>query len=458
MSFFYSFIGMLLHSIWQAGLLTLVFVCVQGLAANMHPLQRRNLLYSLLSAQVVVSIFTFIIYFAQKDFILIKSAAVFSLGWLANYVNIIFSFYFIVVLYKFLSVIFQWNLFIKNYNKSLLKVSADLKIFTEIKACQLGIKRKVKVWYCKNIESPITFGFLKPMILLPFSLVNAMSMQEVETIILHELAHIKSKDYLLNWLLLGMEIVYFFNPFIEMLTNKIKLEREKNCDTQVLDFNYNEILYAQTLLKIAQNKVAVKPFQLGAVKQTTQLLQRIQFFSKEENRGFKQYKLNILAWVFIPVLLFTTTLFIQNKQRSTDVIIPYSKVLFAPIYQTEKLNANFELASVINITPSKKLEKKQNDIAKVKEQKVKIDDVTFDESALIIEDILPIAYYEIADSVKEFLYNVETQQGKMTQSYKLIQRNDRWILEPQWMIVERNNDTPIRYKNDTVYNKIDSIQ
>jgi beta-lactamase regulating signal transducer with metallopeptidase domain len=459
MSFFYSFIGMLLHSIWQAGLLALVYICVQGLVTNMHPLQRRNLLYSLLSAQVVVSVFTFIIYFIQKDFSVITGTGVLSLSWLSNYVNIIFSFYFIVVLYKFLSVIFQWNVFIKNYRRSLLKASAELKIFTELKAYQLGIKRKVTIWYCNNIESPITFGFLKPMILLPFSLVNAMSMQEVETIILHELAHIKSKDYLLNWLLLGIEIVYFFNPFVQLLTNKIKLEREKNCDVQVLDFNYNEILYAQTLLKIAQNTVAVKSFQLGAVKQTAQLLQRIQFFSREDNRGFKQYKLNIVGWAFIPVLLFTTTLFMQRKQTNANITIPYSKALITPIYQPKKLDTYVELARVVNITPLKKIEKNQDNFAIVKGKKAKINELTFNESAIVIEDILPIAYNETADSVKEFLYNVETQQGKMTQSYKLIQRNGRWILEPQWMIVERNADSiSSQVITDTIFNRIDSIQ
>jgi beta-lactamase regulating signal transducer with metallopeptidase domain len=458
MSFFYSFIGMLLHSIWQAGLLALVYVCVHALATNMHPLQRRNLLYSLLSVQVVVSVFTFIIYFAQKDFSVITSAAVFSLSWLANYVNIIFSFYFIVVLYKLLSVIFQWNVFIKNYRRSLLKASAELKIFTELKAYQLGIKRKVTVWYCNNIESPITFGFLKPMILLPFSLVNALSVQEVETIILHELAHIKSKDYLLNWLLLGMEIIYFFNPFIKLLTNKIKLEREKNCDSQVLDFNYNGILYAQTLLKIAQNTVSVKSFQLGAVKKTSQLIQRIQFFSAAENRGLKQYKLNMFGWAVIPILLLTTTLFVQKKQANINPTIPYSKTLFAAIPQPKKLDTYFELARVINIAPSKKLEKSQGDFVKVIEKKVKTTESNFTESEIILENILPVTYNETPDSVKEFLYNVETQQGKMTQSYKLIQRNGRWILEPQWMIVERNADSISLLNTDTIFNRIDSIQ
>jgi beta-lactamase regulating signal transducer with metallopeptidase domain len=459
MSFFYSFIGMLLHSIWQAGLLTLVYISVQALVTNIHPLQRRNLLYSLLSAQVVVSLFTFFIYFTQQKFALITGTNGFSLNWLSKYVNTIFVFYCLVVFYKFLSVIFQWNVFIKNYQKSLLKASSELKIFTELKAYQLGIKRKVTVWYCKNIESPITFGFLKPMILLPFSLVNTMSMQEVETIILHELAHIKSKDYLLNWLLLGMEIVYFFNPFALSLTNKIKLEREKNCDTQVLDFNYNEILYAQTLLKIAQNTVAVQSFQLGAVKQTSQLLQRIHFFSTIENYNLKPYKLNILGWMFIPVLLFTTTLFLQKNKIVNITTLQYSKILVAQIYQPKRIVSYSEVAQVMNIVSSKNAKKEQSNFAKVKAKKVRTIDLTFKESAIEMENILPVSYNETADSVKEFLYNIETQQGKMTQSYKLIQRNGRWILEPQWMIVERNADS-ISYplNTDTIFNRVDSIQ
>jgi beta-lactamase regulating signal transducer with metallopeptidase domain len=456
MFFFYAFIGMLLHSIWQAGLLALVYVCVDACATKMHPLQRRNLLYSLLSVQVIVSVFTFFIYFTQKDFTIITSTKSFSFSWLANYSNIIFAFYFIVVLYKFFSVIFQWNVFTKSYPKSLLKPSAELKIFTELNAYQLGIKRKVTVWYCNNIQSPITFGFLKPMILLPFSLANALSVQEVETIILHELAHIKSKDYLLNWLLLGMEIVYFFNPFVQILSNKIKLEREKNCDAQVLDFNYNEILYAQTLLKIAQNTVAVKVFQLGAVKQTSQLLERIQFFCTEDNRAFKHYKLNILAWLFIPILLLATTLFLQNKKTSIIVTKQYSKALVTNVYKPEKLNQHLDATKKLSDIVAKKKDKVALKVDKILNENKIINDAF--QSAEYIDNAMQVAFDETEDSVKEFLYNVETQQGKMTQSYKLIQRNGSWILEPQWMIVERNTDTLNKLNTDTIFNRIDSIQ
>ncbi len=462
MSFFYSFIGMLLHSIWQAALLTLTYMCISAFAKKMHPISRRNLIYSILSVQIIVSIATFIYIFSEKKFGSINSifhSNSFSFSWLNEYASTICFLYFVVVLYKFLSVIFQWNLFIKNYRNDLLKPSAELKIYTELKAQQLGIVRKVKVWYCKNIESPITFGFLKPMILLPFSLINALSMEEVETIILHELAHIKSKDYLLNWLLMGMEITYFFNPFVKILTNKIKLEREKNCDTQVLDFNYNEILYAQTLLKIAQNSLSVKPFQLGAVKQTSQLLQRIQFFSVEENRVFKQYRLNIFGWLLIPFLLFITTFLIQKKQIGIDSMESYGKVIFAPIYKEEKLNKNLELEKVIIVDAPKKIENKPESLPEIVEQEAQSKSFTFDESAIIMEDVLPVRYDETADSVKEFLYNIETQNGKMTQSYKLIKRSNRWVLEPQWMIVERNNDTTLlKLKADSIFNSIDSIQ
>ncbi len=456
MPFFYAFIVMMLHSIWQAGLLALVYVSIDACATKIHPLHRRNLLYSLLSAQVIVSIVTFYFYFTQIDFSYITSTNRFSFGWINKYGNIIFSFYFVVVLYKFLSVIFQWNVFIKSYRKNLLKPSAELKIFTELKAYQLGIKRKVTVWYCNNIQSPITFGFLKPMILLPFSLANALSMQEIETIILHELAHIKSKDYLLNWLLLGMEIVYFFNPFVQLLSHKIKLEREKNCDTQVLDFNYNEILYAQTLLKIAQNTVALKVFQLGAVKQTSQLLKRIQFFSADDNRAFKHYKLNILAWLFIPILLLATTLFLPIVKTTHTATNLYSNTFAKAQYKPEVINKYFAIPKTISEVVVKKNAKTEKKVNIILKEKQIIDDAI--QSAEYIDNAIQVAFDETTDSVKEFLYNVETQQCKMTQSYKLIQHNGSWILEPQWMIVERNNDTLHKLNTDTIFNRIDSIQ
>ena len=63
---------------------------------------------------------------------------------------------------------------------------------------QLNIHKEVQVYLSKYVKEPITFGHLKPVILLPISLVTGFDEAAIETIILHELAHIKRNDYLIN--------------------------------------------------------------------------------------------------------------------------------------------------------------------------------------------------------------------------------------------------------------------
>lgn len=83
---------------------------------------------------------------------------------------------------------------------------------------------------------PFTAGFIKPMILFPVALLNRLSEEQVEAILLHEMAHIKRHDYLFNILQRIMEIVLFFNPMIWLLAKDIRREREFCCDDLVIDY------------------------------------------------------------------------------------------------------------------------------------------------------------------------------------------------------------------------------
>ena len=63
-------------------------------------------------------------------------------------------------------------------------------------AAQMSIGKSVQVWMSEFITSPVTVGYLKPMILLPVAAINHLSPQQIEAILLHELSHIKRFDYL----------------------------------------------------------------------------------------------------------------------------------------------------------------------------------------------------------------------------------------------------------------------
>lgn len=460
MGFFYSFTETLMHSFWQAALLVIMYAGITAAAINMHPLQKRNVLYNLLVLQILVSCCTFYIYFFENN----NSISFFkipSFNWLTQFSGLIFYSYFTFILFKVSILCIQFNLFKKQYKSALINCNPDIKIFTKLKVFQLGIKRQVTVWYSKNVQVPITFGFLKPIILLPFSLLNNISMEETEILILHELAHIKSKDYLLNWLLVIVETIYFFNPFIKLLIEKLKIEREKNCDLQVINFNYNEILYAQVLLKIAKNGYIIKNFQMGAVSKSSQLLQRILFFSNDKNMLFKKYPTAFLGLIIFPLFFFTVLFLMpQHKKNITNNIF----IIALPKHTiTKKINFHIfkEIENKYAKIPDKKTTLKQIKI--VAKPIIPIfSEVVYEKELLIQHD----DYYKLVscneaqlDSAKELLYNIETSQGKMTKSFKVYKINGKWVIQPQWIIVEKNMDSvSTTLKKEVMYLDVDSIQ
>lgn len=95
---------------------------------------------------------------------------------------------------------------------------------------QLGIKRPVGIAQSGRAKTPMVTGHLKPLILVPLGMLTSLSAAEVEAVLLHELAHIRRSDYLVNLLQNIMEIIFFFNPGVLWLSALIKAERENCCD------------------------------------------------------------------------------------------------------------------------------------------------------------------------------------------------------------------------------------
>lgn len=78
-------------------------------------------------------------------------------------------------------------------------------------------------------------------------MVNALSTAEVESILLHELAHVRRLDHLANLLILLVETLFFFHPFVWCMGSKIRTEREHACDDMVVEVNGNAATYVTAL-------------------------------------------------------------------------------------------------------------------------------------------------------------------------------------------------------------------
>lgn len=109
-------------------------------------------------------------------------------------------------------------------NKPELQRSLD-----QLKA-RFGIRRHICFFICDDIDSPMTAGWWKPIVLMPTALFTQLSPEYIEALIAHELAHIKRFDYLINLVQSSIEAILFFHPVVWWLSKQIRIERENIAD------------------------------------------------------------------------------------------------------------------------------------------------------------------------------------------------------------------------------------
>jgi beta-lactamase regulating signal transducer with metallopeptidase domain len=312
-------LGMALASnLWQAALIWVVYILITGRrsrfsAAVKHTLATIGLamgtcwfIYSL-----VVNILTrgeSMVGYGWLSFSLISfngfSSSVYSIKYFVNACLPYLSFAYLITLF-FMSMryvrYFQYSK--KLRSSGLQKMKPELRLFVGSIGRRLGIHKKVAVWLSSVVESPMTIGFLKPIILIPIATVNHLSIQQVETILLHELAHIRRNDYLLNLFITLAGILFFFNPFSRLLIHSIKKERENCCDDLVMQFSYDSTTYASALLSLERARKQHYELAIAAIGKSNQLLlERIRRVTGHKI-GFTFYQPRLIATIFLSVLM-----------------------------------------------------------------------------------------------------------------------------------------------------------
>ncbi|MBS1598108.1 MAG: M56 family metallopeptidase [Bacteroidetes bacterium] len=196
------------------------------------------------------------------------------------------------------------------------KIKPSLRLFTKTVSTQMGIRRKVAVWLSSIVDSPMTIGFLKPIILIPIATVNHLSTEQVESILLHELTHIKRNDYLVNLFVTVNAIVFFFNPFSRLLIRSIKKEREHSCDDVVMQFQYKPHIYASALLSLEKTKHQHQLAMAAVGRGNHLLLERIKRVTGHAHT-VRRYNVSWICFFLLSMMIRFT---LMIKPASTPVI------------------------------------------------------------------------------------------------------------------------------------------
>jgi beta-lactamase regulating signal transducer with metallopeptidase domain len=182
------------------------------------------------------------------------------------------------------------------------------------------ITRTIRAGITSLSTTPLTFGWLQPVVLFPVAAINQLSIDEARAIILHELAHIRRNDYLQECVFGWMQIILFCNPFARPLFTMLREEREKACDIAVLEQGGEKMAYLTALGWCASNTHSVKAA-LGVSGKDSQVLSRMKRIANQPISGIR----------LSPLLLFAAfaTLFCGVFYSNNNPQLPINRIPFA---------------------------------------------------------------------------------------------------------------------------------
>jgi beta-lactamase regulating signal transducer with metallopeptidase domain len=126
-------------------------------------------------------------------------------------------------------------------------------------ALRLGVSRPVRLLQSTLAKTPMVIGAIRPVILLPASVLTQLSLAELESILAHELAHIRRHDYLVNLVQSMIETLLFYHPATWWISRQIRIERENCCDDLALSITRDRAIYVTALAAVASVRVPLMP-------------------------------------------------------------------------------------------------------------------------------------------------------------------------------------------------------
>lgn len=221
----------------------------------------------------------------------------------------------------------NWRFVQKIKTEGQAKAQLDYRLFVQKVAFLLGITKKVKVVVSSLVNSPVTVGYLKPIILLPVAAMNQLTTAQVEAILLHELSHIRRYDYLLNLIVSIIYTLLYFNPFVKYFMNTIEAEREACCDEVVLQFGYDKVSYASALLHLEKNSGRHHSLALAAAGKQNLLTRIEKIVGMEKKKSFKLVQVIPLFLAMFCILLFNSVLIIKDAKSGESMAMADNAVL-----------------------------------------------------------------------------------------------------------------------------------
>ncbi len=128
----------------------------------------------------------------------------------------------------------------------------------------LRIRVRPRLAWCGRVAVPVVVGVLRPVILLPPSLLSGLEPTQLEALLAHELVHVRRLDPIVHSLQRMIECALFFHPAVWYVSRLVSRERELCCDDAVVRAGTEPLLYADALVRMGELCQRPSPLSLAA--------------------------------------------------------------------------------------------------------------------------------------------------------------------------------------------------
>lgn len=160
----------------------------------------------------------------------------------------------LVVLFLSAKVIVRTIAFQRRLRTARVLTSPEVLRLVEEGRDTLRVHRSVRVLESNAVSSPSLHGWLQPALLLPEGFLESFSVEQLRYVILHELAHVRRHDVLLNWIVTAAQTLHWFNPIVAFAARRLAEERELACDALALAAlrDQERVAYGGTVLELVE--------------------------------------------------------------------------------------------------------------------------------------------------------------------------------------------------------------
>jgi beta-lactamase regulating signal transducer with metallopeptidase domain len=218
---------------------------------------------------------------------------------------------------------------------------------------KLRISRPVILLESALIKVPVVIGVLKPAILVPMGMLANLPAQQLESILLHELAHIRRRDYLFNLVQHVVDTLFFFNPALIWISSLIRTERENCCDDIAIRETRSRRQLIEALVSFHEYRQREGEFAVAfAGNKESQVVQRVRRIVQKTNHSLNAGERAILMGVLL--VLCAAFITINNSRaiaavpKKPAVVVATSAAIPAkPVSTTPKSHPKKEKPVVI---------------------------------------------------------------------------------------------------------------